>query len=53
LLALQERDGHEAGSWEPIGPHSHEGGRVYMTALSVCTLEVYYRHTPIFRPVGG
>jgi hypothetical protein len=24
---------------------------VYMTSLAVCTLEVYYRHLPIFRRV--
>ncbi len=49
LVSLQDRRGHEAGSWRPIGPHTEAGGRIYSTALAVCTLEVYYRHLPIFR----
>lgn len=49
LVESQERRGHEAGSWSPRGDHSSAGGRVYMTALCVCSLEVYYRHLPIFR----
>ena len=49
LVQTQEKGGHEAGSWDPNGPHAHAGGRIYMTALAVCTLEVYYRHAPIFR----
>jgi hypothetical protein len=51
LVELQCRQGHEAGSWDPIGPHSDAGGRIYMTSLAVCILEVYYRHAPIFRPI--
>jgi hypothetical protein len=49
LVAAQETRGHAAGSWRPTGEFSGEGGRIYMTALAVCTLEVYYRHLPIFR----
>ena len=51
LVELQEKRGHEAGSWEPRGPHGSQGGRLYATALAVCSLEVYYRHTPIFRQI--
>ena len=51
LVQSQERRGHEAGSWEPRGGHASQGGRVYSTALAVCTLEVYYRHAPIFRQI--
>lgn len=51
LVRTQVRQGHEAGSWDPQGPHAAAGGRIYMTALAVCTLEVYYRHAPIFRPL--
>ena len=51
LVDTQVEQGHEAGSWDPRGPHAHAGGRIYMTALAICTLEVYYRHAPIFRPV--
>jgi hypothetical protein len=49
LVHAQETAGHEAGSWAPRGPHAHVGGRIYVTSLAVCTLEVYYRHAPIFR----
>ena len=49
LVAAQDRRGHTAGSWRPQAHHDPSGGRLYMTALSVCTLEVYYRHLPIFR----
>jgi hypothetical protein len=49
LVESQERSGHAAGSWSARGDHASAGGRIYMTALCVCTLEVYYRHLPIFR----
>jgi hypothetical protein len=49
LVSLQSNDGHEAGSWAPGGGHDPQGGRLYMTALAVCTLEVYYRHMPLYR----
>ena len=48
LVATQERRGHAAGSWTPRGVHSDRGGRIYMTSLAVCTLEVYYRHMPLY-----
>ena len=56
LVELQERDGHEAGSWSPIGGaigghDTNVGGRLYVTALAICTLEVYYRHLPIYRAI--
>lgn len=51
LVESQEKRGHTAGSWEPRGGHASQGGRLYTTALAVCTLEVYYRHTPIFRQI--
>jgi hypothetical protein len=53
LVTQQLRYGHQAGSWDPQGPHAHAGGRIYVTALAVCTLEVYYRHAPIFRPLNS
>lgn len=49
LVSLQAKEGHEAGSWAPLGHHDSAGGRLYMTALAVCTLEVYYRHLPIYK----
>ncbi len=41
--------GHSAGSWDPADPHAGSGGRHYMTCLCVMTLEVYYRHLPIYQ----
>jgi hypothetical protein len=49
LVATQETRGHRAGSWTPDGPLVRRGGRLYMTSLAICCLEVYYRHLPIFR----
>jgi hypothetical protein len=51
LVDTQEKSGRHAGSWEPRGDHASAGGRVYMTSLAVCSLEVYYRHLPIFRQI--
>ena len=51
LVSLQETGGHEAGSFSPRTRHDYAGGRLYTTSLAVCTLEVYYRHTPIFRQI--
>jgi hypothetical protein len=31
------------------GQVATEGGRLYMTSLAVCALEVYYRHLPPYR----
>ena len=46
----QVQDGPERGSWDPgndrWGVH---GGRLYTTCLSICNLQVYYRHLPIYR----
>lgn len=42
-------DGHMAGSWDVADPHGSAGGRLYMTCLAVMTLEVYYRHLPIYQ----
>jgi len=52
VLSLQEQHGPGAGSWAPqgrdqSGGFANRGGRVYMTALAVCILEVYYRHAPL------
>lgn len=40
----------EAGSWDPVyDEYQFGGGRLYVTALSILCLEVYYRHLAIFR----
>jgi hypothetical protein len=50
LVNTQSKTGHETGSWFYPGGHANEaGGRLYCTALSVMTLEVYYRHLPIYK----
>ena len=36
-------------SWNLTDPHGGPGGRLYQTCLSVMTLEVYYRHLPIYQ----
>jgi hypothetical protein len=49
LVKRQTREGHAAGSWPPFGGHTGgSGGRLLDTCLSVMTLEVYYRHLPIY-----
>jgi hypothetical protein len=41
---------HQKGSWAPAGDvHGQVGGRVMITSLSLLTLEVYYRHLPLYR----
>ncbi len=49
LPALQVTAGKERGSWEPKPDRwSHLGGRLYTTCFSIYSLEVYYRHLPIY-----
>jgi len=49
LVRMQEPSGPMAGSWPPRGRWADRGGRVFMTSLAICTLEVYYRHMPMYR----
>ncbi|MFM9195057.1 MAG: prenyltransferase/squalene oxidase repeat-containing protein [Planctomycetia bacterium] len=50
LLPLQRQNaGLLDGSWDPDPVWGGHGGRVYSTALSALTLEVYYRHLPMHR----
>ncbi len=46
LLAPQRTAGCARGSWDPEGMWGANGGRVYATAISVLTLEVYYKYLP-------
>jgi len=46
------KDGHMQGSWDLADVHGGVGGRLYMSCLSIMTLEVYYRHLPIYRREG-
>jgi hypothetical protein len=46
----QETRGKERGSWDPKGDRwGDAGGRLYVTCLSLYTLEVYYRHLPLYQ----
>jgi hypothetical protein len=60
LVNSQEQSGDMAGSWDPLaypagnrripiadrwGPHA---GRIYVTAMNLLSLEVYYRHLPLY-----
>lgn len=48
----QVQDGREKGSWDPFDPTEDqwggEGGRLFVTCLSIYMLEVYYRHLPLY-----
>jgi hypothetical protein len=48
LVRTQGREGHESGSWYFDGGQAHAGGRLYVTAVAIMTLEVYYRHMPLY-----
>jgi hypothetical protein len=42
------------GSWDPTGDsHSAVGGRLMQTSLCLLTLEVYYRHLPLYYREAG
>jgi hypothetical protein len=44
----------QRGSWSPEGTgFGNEGGRIMATALSLLTLEVYYRHLPLYSRAMG
>ncbi len=53
--------GRTGGSWNPFQPagaideNADKGGRLYVTCLALLTLEVYYRHLPLYRetPTAG
>jgi hypothetical protein len=50
LPEKQVRRGRERGSWDPGGDRwGSDGGRLYVTCLSLYTLEVYYRHLPLYQ----
>ncbi len=52
LIHTQATKGHETGSWFFQGNDqgTGAGGRLYCTAMAAMTLEVYYRHMPLYRP---
>jgi hypothetical protein len=52
LAGQNPAGGSRAGSWQPYdsgwGNWGRYGGRVYVTAINALTLEVYYRHLPLY-----
>jgi hypothetical protein len=56
LKAGQAREGPLAGSWHPTEPVPDRwgaaGGRLYVTAMHLLMLEVYYRHLPLFQELS-
>lgn len=54
LVKNQELGGVQRGSWHPTrtpgerDEYAAAGGRLYVTCLCILTLEVYYRHLPLY-----
>jgi hypothetical protein len=52
LTSSQLQTGPLAGSWDPLAPlpdrWASHAGRLYVTTLNLLSLEVYYRHLPIY-----
>lgn len=52
LRRSQINQGEYAGSWDPLGPvpdrWSAHGGRIYLTAMNLLSLEVDYRLLPLY-----
>lgn len=56
LIAEQlksKEEGHALGSWQPMTPAmdrwGRTGGPIMQTSLGLLTLEVYYRHLPLYQ----
>jgi hypothetical protein len=56
LTQSQVVEGPLAGSWDPLGPvpdrWAAHAGRLYVTTMNLLSLEVYYRHLPIYDDVA-
>ena len=52
LTSSQVKDGDLAGSWNPVTPIPDRwgsfGGRLYVTTMNLLSLEVFYRHLPLY-----
>ncbi len=52
LIQTQVTEGPNAGSWDPYQPTADlwakYGGRLYVTTLNLLSLEVNYRHLPLY-----
>ncbi|MCA9119874.1 MAG: hypothetical protein H6822_01075 [Planctomycetaceae bacterium] len=56
LVDSQIQSGEDAGSWNPRFPVADRwaphAGRLYVTALNLLSLEVHYRHLPLYDETG-
>ncbi len=56
LVDHQTQEGPLAGSWNPQKPvpdmWGNHGGRIYVTCLNLLSLEVNYRHLPLYEMTG-
>jgi hypothetical protein len=56
LVETQVQQGPLAGSWHPTSPvpdrWANFGGRLYVTTMNLLSLEVYYRHLPLYDETG-
>ncbi len=49
LVDTQIKTGPKAGSWDPAADRwGKAAGRIYVTTMNLLSLEVYYRHLPIY-----
>jgi hypothetical protein len=52
LINSQLREGPLVGSWDPLKPlpdrWAGQGGRLYVTAMNLLSLEVQHRHLPLY-----
>jgi hypothetical protein len=57
LIEHQETTGEYAGSWSPDHPvpdlWSRYGGRLYVTTMNLLSLEVSYRHLPLYEATAA
>lgn len=49
LLAHQEQQGPNAGSWNPHSDQERDAGRPYATAMAILSLSVKYHYLPIYQ----
>ena len=52
LVDSQQKQGQWAGSWHPLQPvpdrWGPQAGRIYVTTMNLLSLEVHYRHLPLY-----
>jgi hypothetical protein len=58
LVSMQVHGaGCDRGSWDPVSPQvdrwGASAGRLFVTSLSILTLEVYYRYLPLYQPADN